>query len=161
MRLNAVGTRNGSAVVFPDGDVIAGSCGYWTTVYTVGERGIAVGGGIRFSARRFSTPQIHGWFDTGFVTLECSNPHTKLMPTFTDTVVDGKDGREPLQGLNLFIKVQEEFALNQRSDGRRHISVFVVGTTAIDRVNVIRNNDVVYIHQGEGMEVSFLFGEPQ
>lgn len=65
----------GSVTVVPGTDVVVGSYGTWTIVYTVGRYGMDVGGGLRIGTRRqsdFGTPQFDEPTAPNYVSIKCS-----------------------------------------------------------------------------------------
>ena len=79
MRNEDISTTNGTAVISPADDVIAGSRGQWTVTYTAGPEGLAVGGSVRFEIPYgFTAPQCQWPGDDGYVAATCSRRDVRL-----------------------------------------------------------------------------------
>lgn len=79
MRNEQISTTNGTAVISPDHQVIAGSWGTWTMIYTAGPDGIATGGSVRFEIPYgFTPPQLMWPGDVGYVSARCSRSASRL-----------------------------------------------------------------------------------
>ncbi len=85
MRGEMVGEGNGKAIIIPGGDVVANSKKTWKIVYTVGEKGIKNGGGIRVEIPYgFTAPQITDEVGPGYVTAVTSREEANLNLSLTE-----------------------------------------------------------------------------
>ncbi len=87
MRNEEIGSRNGSAVIEPEEEAIAGAPGVWEIVYTAGADGIEPGGSVRFEIPYgFTMPQFVWRHDPGYCQVSCDQNGVELRLSYEPPV---------------------------------------------------------------------------
>lgn len=87
MRNEETGSHNGSAIIEPEEEVIAGAAGVWHIIYTAGPDGIEPGGSVRFEIPYgFTMPQFIWVHDPGYCQVACSQEGVELRLSYEPPV---------------------------------------------------------------------------
>ena len=141
----------GTAKIEPRGKIKARDWGVWQIEYTVGSKGIAIGGGIRITIPHgFSVPQIVYRAGDGYVTASCSRKDVRLEIIMNEELPSSKKGYYGVDwvtyhGKNFTVRVREgclvksnkimiSYGIRDFSQGcqAQHFSATVEFTVAVD-----------------------------
>ncbi len=88
LREYCYGENLGRATLEPQGSVPVAAMGSWRILYEVGPRGVARGGGLRFTPPNgFTTPQFEDLTAPGYCRFRSSNPNASLASSLVEPIL--------------------------------------------------------------------------